>query len=52
MSAEDTKRLQDLVQAVLDEPRSREEIKRTFMDAGIIDKSGHLKDPYKGIYIP
>jgi len=32
-------------------PRSKDEIKKTFMDAGIIDEKGELKWPYKNIKI-
>ena len=41
-----------LVKQAIKHPRSKEEITRTFQDAGIIDKSGNLKHPYKDLKMP
>lgn len=40
-----------LVQDAIDNPRSKEEIKSTFIAAGIIDENGDLREPYKDIYL-
>ncbi len=52
MSPVDTERLTKLVIKVRRKTRSKKEIKATFEGAGIIDKKGNLKKPYKGIYFP
>ena len=52
MSAEETNRIIRLVKDAIKDNRSKREIIETFQDAGIIDKHGDLKNPYKGIYIP
>ena len=52
MSSDDTKRIQQLVKNAIKEKRSKEEITATFQAAGIIDKNGKLRNPYKEIYIP
>ena len=41
----------EIIQNAIDNPRSREEIKLTFMAAGIIDENGDLREPYKNIYL-
>ena len=41
----------EIIQEAIDNPRSREEIKSTFMAAGIIDENGDLREPYKDIYL-
>ena len=52
MSPVDTERLTKLVIKVRRKTRSKKEIKATFEGAGIIDKKGNLKKPYKGICFP
>lgn len=52
MSSDDTKRIKRLVKNAIKEKRSKEEITATFQAAGIIDKNGKLRNPYKEIYIP
>lgn len=52
MNSEDIKRLQELAKQIQKENRSKKEIKATFQAAGIIDKDGKLKSPYKNIFIP
>ena len=52
MSLEETDRLISLVEKAIKETRSKEEIFETFKDAGIINKNGNLRAPYKEIYIP
>jgi hypothetical protein len=52
MSNEDIKRMVDLLKEAQINPRSKKEITATFEAAGIIDKKGNLKRPYKDIYIP
>ena len=52
MSTEDILRLKSLIKHALKERRSKEDIISTFRDAGIINKKGDLKAPYKNIYIP
>ena len=41
-----------LVKQAIKNRRSKEEITATFQAAGIIDKNGELKHPYKNIKIP
>jgi hypothetical protein len=41
----------EIIQEAIDNPRSREEIKATFMAAGIIDENGNLREPYKNIHL-
>jgi hypothetical protein len=41
-----------LIKKTIKENRSREEVFKTFKDAGIITKKGNLKFPYKEICIP
>jgi signal transduction histidine kinase len=52
MSVEETNRIIRLVKDAIKDNRSKREIIATFQDAGIIDKHGDLKAPYKEIYIP
>lgn len=52
MSAEETNRIILLVKDAMRDKRSKREIIATFQDAGIINKQGNLKTPYKEIYIP
>jgi hypothetical protein len=52
MSNEDIKRMVGLIKEAQTNPRSKKEITDTFEAAGIIDKKGNLKKPYKGIFIP
>ena len=52
MGAEDIKRLKKLIQTAKREKRSETEIFDTFRNAGIIDKNGNLKKPYKDLQIP
>jgi len=52
MNKDDIIRISKLLQRALDNPRSKKEITKTFTDAGIIDKKGNLRYPYKNIYIP
>ncbi len=52
MSSEDAKRILGHIKKAQTNPRTKKEIKATFIAAGIIDKKGNLKDPYKDIYIP
>ena len=52
MSTDDTKRIKRLVKNAIKEKRSKQEITATFQAAGIIDKNGKLKNPYKKIFIP
>lgn len=52
MSSEDINRMVDLLKRAQNNPRSKKEITATFEAAGIIDKKGNLKKPYKDIYIP
>ena len=52
MSSEDAKRILGHIKKAQTIPRSKKEIIATFLSAGIIDKNGKLKDPYKDIYIP
>lgn len=52
MSIEETNRVIRLIKEAIKENRSKKEIFETFKDAGIINKSGNLKAPYKEIYIP
>lgn len=52
MSVEETDRIIRLVKEAIKGNRSKKEIIVTFQDAGIIDKRGDLKSPYKEIYIP
>ncbi len=42
----------DIVKHALKNRRTKEEITATFQAAGIIDKNGKLKSPYKNIKIP
>jgi signal transduction histidine kinase len=52
MSVEETNRIIRLVKDAIKDNRSKREIIVKFQDAGIIDKQGNLKSPYKEIYIP
>lgn len=52
MSTEEVDKLLDIVKKAIKQKRTREEIAKTFEDAGIITKKGNLKGPYKQIYIP
>ena len=52
MSNEDIKRMVGLLKDAQANPRSKKDITATFRAAGIIDKNGNLKNPYKDIYIP
>ena len=52
MSSEDLKRMVGYLKEAQKSPRSKKEITQTFEAAGIIDKKGNLKKPYKNIYIP
>ena len=52
MSNEDLKRMVGFLKEAQKSPGSKEEITQTFEAAGIIDKKGNLKNPYKNIYIP
>ena len=52
MSVEETRRITRLVKDAIKDSRSKNEITATFQDAGIIDKHGDLKAPYKEISIP
>jgi len=40
-----------IIQNAIDNPRSKEEIKLNFINAGIIDEQGNLIEPYKDIYL-
>ena len=40
-----------IIKDAIKHPRSKNEIKKTFMEAGIIDGNGDLKYPYKNIKI-
>jgi len=40
-----------LIRYAIKHPRSKDEIKKTFIGAGIIDEKGELKWPYKNIKI-
>jgi len=44
--------LNKIVKHALKNRRTKEEITATFQAAGIIDKNGKLKSPYKNIKIP
>ncbi len=50
MSTQDAQQLINLLKAAQKDKRSKEDIKETFEGAGIIDKNGNLKDPYKKIF--
>lgn len=52
MSQEELKKMVSLLKKAQTNTRSKEEITATFEAAGIIDKNGNLKDPYKNIRIP
>ena len=52
MSAQDTQRLINIIKQAQKTARTKEAIKSTFEGAGIIDKNGNLKRPYKKIYFP
>ena len=41
-----------IIKDAIKHKRSKDEIKKIFMDAGIIDEKGDLKNPYKNIKIP
>ena len=41
-----------IIKDAIKHPRTKDEIKKTFMEAGIIDGKGDLKNPYKNIKIP
>jgi hypothetical protein len=45
-------KLINIIKEAIRHPRSKEEITKTFQDAGIIDKKDCLKEPYKNIKIP
>ena len=51
MSAEDIKRLKRIITKSIISPRSVNEIKKTFIEAGFIDSKGRVKYPYKEIFI-
>ena len=40
-----------IIKDAIKHPRSKDEIKKTFMEAGIIDGAGDLRWPYKNIKI-
>ena len=40
-----------IIKDAIKHKRSKDEIKKTFMGAGIIDEKGNLKYPYKNIKI-
>jgi len=40
-----------IIKDAIKHKRSKDEIKKTFMEAGIITKTGNLKHPYKNIKI-
>ena len=40
-----------IIKDAIKHPRSKDEIKKTFMGAGIIDEKGDLRYPYKNIKI-
>jgi len=40
-----------IIKDAIKHPRSKDEIKKTFMEAGIITKTGNLRYPYKNIKI-
>lgn len=52
MGTEDVKRVMQLIKDAQSSGRSKNEITATFQAAGIIDKNGNLKNPYREIYIP
>jgi hypothetical protein len=52
MSPQDTQRLIKIIKQARKTVRTKEAIKATFEGAGIIDKNGNLKGPYKKIYFP
>ena len=52
MRNNDTQRLISLIQDAQHKKRNKKAIKATFQGAGIIDKNGNLKSPYKNIYFP
>jgi hypothetical protein len=52
MNMEETNRIIQIVKEAIKSNRTKREIVENFRDAGIIDKNGDLKTPYKKIYIP
>jgi hypothetical protein len=52
MSLDETDRILRLIQKAIKEKRSKDEIVKTFRNAGIITEKGNLRSPYKEIYIP
>ncbi|MBV2246153.1 MAG: hypothetical protein KUL83_03250 [Lentimicrobium sp.] len=52
ISADEVLRLIKLFEEAIVKGRSKDEIFKTFRDAGIISKNGDLKHPYKNISIP
>lgn len=51
MTREEQKRIKDLAVKALKENRSKEEILETLQNAGIIDKAGRVKSPYKEVFV-
>jgi hypothetical protein len=52
MNNEEKDRIIRLIKSALREKRSKKAITDTFVNAGIINRKGILKAPYKEIYIP
>ncbi len=52
MNLEETNRIIQMVKDAIKGNRTKREITANFKDAGIIDKNGDLKTPYKKIFIP
>jgi hypothetical protein len=52
MSKEEVDKLIVIVKKAIHKKRSKSEILKTFENAGIMTRSGNLKDPYKKIFIP
>ncbi len=50
MSIEDSNRISDYFQSILEHPRSFNEIKTTFEAAGFIDKNGNVLEPYDKVF--
>lgn len=52
MTNGDINRLFKLILKYKNKPRSKKEIKKTFLDMGLIDENNKLKSPYENIYFP
>ncbi len=51
MTRKDQERIRDVAVRTLKQDRSVEEILETLQTAGIVDKSGKVKSPYKKILV-